>query len=64
MTPDELKAARNALGLSARQLADKLEMRGKWTDRTVRAWESGRYATGVPGPVAVAVRGMLRDADK
>lgn len=58
MTGKQLKAARKRLGLSARGLADALEMPGRWADRTVRRWESGELD--VPGPVVVAVRGLLQ----
>lgn len=54
MTPNQFKAARKKLDLSARGLADALEMDGKWADRTIRRWEHGDQP--VPGPVAVAVR--------
>lgn len=54
MTPKQFKASRKQLGLSARGLADALEMDGKWADRTIRRWERGEQP--VPGPVAVAVR--------
>jgi DNA-binding transcriptional regulator YiaG len=58
MTPTQLQAARKRLGLSARGLAAALEMDGQWSDRTIRKWERGEHA--VPGPVAVAVRYMVK----
>ena len=57
MTPTQLRSARKKLGLSAAALARALEMPGKWADRTVRSWEQPKGV--VPGPVAVAVRGLL-----
>jgi len=59
MTPAQLKAARHALGLSARGMAAALSDPDGATVhlRTVRRWESGVQA--VPGPVVVAV-GLLR----
>jgi len=63
MTSKQFKKARVKLGLSAAGLATALEMQGRWADRTIRRWETGQSA--VPGPVAVAIRGLLaacRDA--
>ena len=57
MTPAELKSARHSLGLSAREMARALEMKGQWSDRTIRKWET--EGNEVPGPVGVAVRLML-----
>lgn len=57
MTPAEFKSARKALGLSQTAMAQAL---GISDDRTVRRWEAGPQD--VPGPVAVAVAYMLRDA--
>ena len=53
MTPNELKTARKALGLSQREMGLALEV----DPRTVRRWEAGPQA--VPGPVKVAVGFML-----
>lgn len=58
MTANQLKAARKKLRLSARGMAKALEMPGQWADRTIRRWENGDDP--VPGPVAVAVRFMLK----
>jgi len=49
-TPDELKAARRILGLSAEGLAMMVRM---GDGRTVRRWESGENE--VPGPVTVVL---------
>jgi DNA-binding transcriptional regulator YiaG len=54
MTPNELKAARKVLGLSAAKMGQALEV----DPRTVRRWEAGPQA--VPGPVKVAVGFMLK----
>lgn len=60
MTPAELVAARNRLGLSQAGLAVALRM-GKHGGRTIRRWELGEI--NVPGPAAVAVELMLRMAE-
>lgn len=56
MTPEELKRARHALGLSVDQFA---EWFGVASGRTVRGWEIGERngePTRVPQPVALLVR--------
>jgi len=53
MTPAELRAARTALGLSQRELAERLEV----TIRALQMWEAGERA--IPGPARVALRLML-----
>ena len=50
MTPNELKAARHALGLSAEGFARLVRVE---SGRTVRRWESGERD--IPGPVIVLV---------
>ena len=60
-TPEDLRAARYKLGLSASGLAAALRL-GVNGGRTVRRWESGDIA--FSGPVAVAIEAMLRDASK
>lgn len=54
MTPEELKTARHALGLSAEGFA-------KWVNvadgRAVRRWEAGDRD--IPGPVKVLVKAAL-----
>lgn len=58
MTPADLTAAREALGLTKEQLAQALRLRGRGL-RSVQRWEA---ACGeVPGPVQVAVEGLLRE---
>lgn len=56
MTPAGFKEARHTLGLSARALAEALEL-GAHGGRTVRRWESGDSP--IPGPVAVLMRVWL-----
>ena len=56
MTPFEIKAARNTLGLSANGLAEALRL-GKGGGRTVRRWEAGD--TPISGPASVAIEMML-----
>jgi DNA-binding transcriptional regulator YiaG len=50
VTPDELKDARHALGLSAESFARVVNVE---SGRTVRRWESGERD--IPGPVQVIV---------
>lgn len=55
MTPEELRQAREALGLTQQQLTDLL----KASLRSVKGWEAGelaRRANGVPHPVALLLR--------
>lgn len=54
MTSDELKAAREELGLSQDGLAKVMGLAG---DRTVRKWELGERD--IPGPVAVLIYVLL-----
>lgn len=57
MTPDELKSARHALGLSAEGFA---RLVGVESGRTVRRWETfGEGGRDIPGPVQVLVKAML-----
>ena len=53
MTPDEFRQARERLGLSARELADKLGVH----PRTVQRWAGGSQR--VPGPVVAALHAYL-----
>jgi hypothetical protein len=57
MTPHQLKSARKKLRLSAAGLANALGLQGRWSDRTVRAWERGEYP--VPDYIADAVAALL-----
>ncbi len=59
MTADEFRSARKALGLTQRALAERLQM-GKHGWQSISAWERGRVP--IPGPVAVAVGLLARDA--
>ena len=54
MTPAEVRAARERLGLTTQQLATALEC----TVRAVQQWESG--VRNVPGPARVAIAFMLQ----
>ena len=53
MTPAEVRAIRERLGLTTQQLAAALEC----TVRAIQQWESG--ARNVPGPARVALRLMV-----
>jgi DNA-binding transcriptional regulator YiaG len=55
MTPLEIKAARIALGMNQRELAEALRVAG---EATIRSWESGRRP--ISGPAAVAIELMLK----
>ncbi len=54
MTPQELKSARHALGLSAEGFASWVHVQ---SGRTVRKWEAGDRD--IPGPVAVLVKAVM-----
>jgi hypothetical protein len=62
MTGPELEAARHKLRLTAAQLGRALELTGRDPGRDVRRWETGAFPQ-VPGPVRVAVRYMLAEAE-
>lgn len=59
MTPADLLAARQRLGLSAADLGRALEMGGRDPGRFVRDWEKGAHP--IPGPVGVAVRLLVAE---
>jgi DNA-binding transcriptional regulator YiaG len=61
MAPDEIKAARAALGVTQTELADALELEGIFGKDTVRNWERGKRP--ISGPARVAVRLMLEAKD-
>jgi DNA-binding transcriptional regulator YiaG len=54
MTPDALKSARIALGLSAEGFAKLVHVE---SGRTVRRWEAGERD--IPGPVVVIVGALM-----
>jgi DNA-binding transcriptional regulator YiaG len=56
MTPAEIKAARQALGMTQRQLGEALRLSPD-EGRTVRNWESGR--TKISGPASLALEALL-----
>ena len=61
MSAPEVKAIREALGMSQAQLADFLQMDGKESDRTVRGWEAGTRngrPAKIPGPAQVLLRAI------
>lgn len=57
MTPEELKLARHALGLSAEGFASFVGVQG---GRTVRKWEAGDRD--IPGPVVVLTKACMESA--
>ena len=61
MTPEELRAARAAFGLTGAEFAQVFDV----SDRTVRGWEAGQRdgnPAPVPRPIAVLVRLALKHA--
>lgn len=61
MTPEELRAARAAFGLTGAEFAQVFDV----TARTVRGWEAGHRdgkPSPVPRPIAVLVRLALKHA--
>ena len=61
MTPAEIKAARQRLGLTQRGLADALRLAGSDRTRTVRSWEQGTRP--ISGPATVAIELLLEKLD-
>jgi DNA-binding transcriptional regulator YiaG len=61
MTPDEIRAARQRLGMSQEALARAMRL-GKGGNRIVRGWERGERKPS--GPVIVALEFMLASLDK
>jgi DNA-binding transcriptional regulator YiaG len=58
MTPETLKSARHALGLSAEGMA---RLVGVESGRTVRRWEAGERD--IPGPVTIIVAALIESDD-
>lgn len=56
MTPDDVRFARRALGMTQHHLATALRMGGDGK-RSVRRWESGDRP--ISGPASVAIEAML-----
>lgn len=59
MTPREVKACRQRLGLSQSELAERLRM-GANGERQVRRWETGEVP--ISGPASVALECLLKEA--
>jgi DNA-binding transcriptional regulator YiaG len=57
LTPDEIRLARESLGLSQQQLAEALCMKNDGA-RRIRAWEHGERE--ITGPASVAIRLMIQ----
>lgn len=57
MTGSELRAAREALGLTRAELAAAFGIEGSRPQAGIEDWEAGRRP--VPPPAALAVRAML-----
>lgn len=58
MPPEEVMAAREALGLTQQGLADLLELDSQWSRDTVGSWEKGTRP--MSGPARVALRLLLK----
>ena len=58
MTPDQFRKARKRLGYTQKELAGALRM-GKHGWQTISKWE--RDGATIPGPVSVALEGLLRE---
>ena len=58
MTPSEVRAARESMGLSQNELADLLRLGGSG-GRTVRGWESDAPKYRITGPATVALEALL-----
>ena len=58
--PDNIRDARRALGFTQSQMADALELEGRFGKDTVRSWESGKRP--ISGPARVAIRLLLEKA--
>jgi DNA-binding transcriptional regulator YiaG len=56
MSPADVRAAREALGLTTRQFADRLRCTQRW----VQMWEAGTRP--IPGIAAVAIEGVMAKA--
>jgi len=57
MTPDELKAARKAMGYSLNELAWALELEGERAGEHIRKMENGSKP--ISGPIKIAVNCLL-----
>ncbi|PYJ10759.1 MAG: hypothetical protein DMF06_04980 [Verrucomicrobia bacterium] len=58
LTPEQVREARAALGMTQQQLADALLLDSKYSRDTVRNWENGNRRC--PGPESVAIQLMLK----
>ena len=58
MTPADVKAARQALGMTSAELAAILRLGGSGA-RTVRGWESDAGKYRITGPATVALEALL-----
>ena len=63
MSPEEVKAAREAFGMTQREFAILLGLDGKNSKDTVRAWESGSRNP-ISGPARIAIRLLLERREK
>lgn len=61
MIAEDVRAARQKLGLTQEGLADALLLTGPYGKDTVRSWESGRRPISGPAQVAIALMVKLRE---
>lgn len=59
MSPAELRAARKALGMTQKQLAEALRM-GKHGWQSISKWEGDTFDGQIPGPVQIAIHCLLK----
>lgn len=59
MSPADFRAARKALGLTQKGLAEALRM-GKHGWQSVSKWEGDNFEGSIPGPVQVAMECLLK----
>lgn len=62
MEPDDVRAARQRLGLTQAELAERLRLAPATGKDTVRSWESGKRP--ITGPAQVAIEYMLLELEQ
>lgn len=62
MTPDDVREARQRLGITQAELAVRLRLAPATGKDTVRSWESGKRP--ITGPAQVAIEYMLLELEQ
>lgn len=62
MSPEDVRTARQRLGLTQAELAERLRLAAATGKDTVRAWESGKRS--ITGPAQVAIEFMLLELER